>query len=194
VIRSLLFAAIALCFGCRGSSKSELLFVADYSGSTRLARGQQLAVLVSMIEAADPKASFCLFRMGYTTEEIMSGSLDEASEVEIVTKVRKATGLSDDRRGTNFAQMADTLARTVTNSAAERVQIVICTDGDDDFAYDPANAAAYSRAVSSICRDKRIESVRLIGVLPQNRMSVRAKWAEAGTRLSLLEPEQAGQE
>lgn len=116
MIRALLFVGLALCFSCRTVPKTELLLVADYSGSTEQARVQQQAVFISTIESADPNADFCLFRMGFTTDEVMSGSLDGTPEDAIISKLKQSTDASDRRRGTNFAKMAQALAASVTGS------------------------------------------------------------------------------
>ena len=188
--RALLIASLALCFGCRSGPKKEFLLVADYSGSTEQARAQQQAVFISTIESADPNADFCLFRMGFSTDEVMSGSLDKTPEDAIIAKLKETMDASDKRRGTNFAKMAQALVGSIANSKANRIDIVVATDGGNDYASDGAAVAAYSGAISTICGDDRMESVTFVGVRPEYRASLRAAWSKAGDRLHLLDPAQ----
>ncbi len=192
VMLALVFAVLAVCLLARSATapKTALFIVVDFSGSTESERKQQQAVVATEVEAAPPNSELTLFRMGYTTEELLSGSLDETPVESVVGALKKGTDHSDHHKGTNFANMAEALAGAVGRSKAEHIRIEAITDGGDDFATDQAARERYVKAARQICEDKRVEAVAFIGVESADRSVIRTLWAGAGGRLQVLDASQ----
>ncbi|MBS1714927.1 MAG: VWA domain-containing protein [Armatimonadetes bacterium] len=189
---SLILIAVVLCqAACIHGSRTELVLVVDYSGSTRAERAQQQAVVVSRLESADPSTTFSLYRMGSTTEELLAGEIDSTPIEAIVSRLKRGTDSSDKRRGTNFVDMAEAVSARLSATTADRVQVTVMTDGGDDSASNTPTISRYTKSIDRICKDRRVTSVDFVGVLPKYKKSIRDSWAAAGNRLRLLEPVQA---
>lgn len=171
--------------------ESELILVKDYSGSSAQASKHQDAEVVLALDNAPPHTHLDLFRMGATTEEIFSGSLDDASTESITKTLKQETDLADDRKGTNFAKMAEAVSKAAASSRAKVVRVEIFTDGGDDF-LDPGSVARYRKAASAICKDQRLAPVIFSGVRPEYREAIRTAWKDAGNKLQILTADQLG--
>ena len=189
---SLMLIAVVLCqAACVHGSRTELVLVFDYIGSTRAERIQQQAAVASKLESADPDSTFSLYRMGSSTEELLAGEIDSTPIEAIVSRLKQGTDSSDKRRGTNFVDMAEAISARLAATMADRVQVTVMTDGGDDSASNTATVSRYRQSIDRICKDRRVTSIDFVGVLPEHKKSIRASWAAAGSRLRLLEPVQA---
>lgn len=172
--------------------ETQLIIVKDYSGSIVGQASQQEALTVLALENAPSHTYLDLFRMGATTEEIFAGSLDDTSPEVIIKTLRQETSRADSRKGTNFAKMAQAVAKAVSASHAAKIQIRIFTDGGNDF-LDKASLESYRKAALMICRDRRLKSVTFTGVKPEYREPIRNIWAACGTKLQIQNSDQIDQ-
>lgn len=175
--------------------ETEVDTVVDRSGSTKEIRKREIASVSVQLENAPPRHTYVrLYRMGHSTQEVYSGSLDHAPLESIISTLTATTGSSDPRKGTNFALMAEALARSRSKASASKRRITILTDGGDDYAKDPALAERYRKAVDRICADPGLESVTFRGVKPEFRDPIRLAWGSIGSKLHILTSDQVDED
>lgn len=167
-------------------SKTEYGFVLDWSASTANTRKKQIAQIFAELDQADPSANVRLYRMASMTQEIFSGKASDIGVDAVMKRADELSTKSDGNLGTDFAEMAEALERFERESDASNLKLRVLTDGQDDYANDPAHRAAYRSAATKVTSDPRLDSLVFEGVQPGFREPLREVFKNAGSKLQIL--------
>ena len=189
-----IFLALFMLFGAGCGSPNAhpptYVFVVDYSASTADIRRKELGAMLSELETVSDGATIVVYRMGFDTQEIYSGPIDDTAIDTVTTTLERDTTKSDPTLGTDFAKMAEALEAFTKRFNGYTCLVRVLTDGGNDFSGDQSNMKTYRQAAGAVCADKRIASLTFFGIKPGFREELRSVWGSAGSRLEVLGQDQ----
>lgn len=192
---TLVLSAALILVGCgrrtpvAPADRTLTILAIDYSGSTEAIRKQLLVACHDLATNLDEgRCSFKFLRFGHRVEEVYSGV--PADEEEFAAVLAGAAKTSDAVRGTSYSLLAQRLASIAAAAPERRVRIIVAGDGEDDYAGDPALAAAYRKAAASLKANPKVELVRFWGVRTGAREPIQATFVEPCPKLDLREMSQ----
>lgn len=160
------------------------LLAVDRSRSTESIRAQLMNTAFDIGTNFDSaRDAFRLYRFGNGIQEVYSQLPEDDDAFALV--LAQQMKVSDPILGTNYAQVAETLANVAENAPEKEIHIVIVGDGLNDYADDPRIEKRYRRAAQRLARNPHIKWLRFWGPGVGSREEIRSVFQPLGGRLQI---------